>query len=275
MVTDVANIQQLTGKQCRELLFMRSKKPKRIVPAFTYQALQDNTMVAPPKKYTDYQTIMYLKRPAKDTFFKIYWKRGDIPVTFSGKLLRKKNTKEFPLKWYCPPQNLDYCYYLPIFVDGLSDNDVEIRKLAQYGAMDLILKAPQKVLPVLPKLILPLKRAFNTRDKKIIIGALKVLQLMVLVGPCVGQALVPYYRQLLAVCNLYKNINVNLGNFIDPDRDCRIGDVIEDTLNILEHCGGPNAFINIKYMVPTYESSVYPRCENPPVKSTQDETKNT
>ncbi|XP_046805624.1 parkin coregulated gene protein isoform X2 [Lucilia cuprina] len=235
MVTDVANIQQLTGKQCRELLFMRSKKPKRIVPAFTYQALQDNTMVAPPKKIE-----LFKKRPAKDTFFKIYWKRGDIPVTFSGKLLRKKNTKEFPLKWYCPPQNLDYCYYLPIFVDGLSDNDVEIRKLAQYGAMDLILKAPQKVLPVLPKLILPLKRAFNTRDKKIIIGALKVLQLMVLV---------------------------------DPDRDCRIGDVIEDTLNILEHCGGPNAFINIKYMVPTYESSVYPRCENPPVKV--NDTKNT
>lgn len=59
---------------------------------------------------------------------------------------------------------------------------MEIRKLAQYGAMDLIIKASHKVLPVLPKLILPLKRAFNTRDKKIIIGALKVLQLMVLVG---------------------------------------------------------------------------------------------
>lgn len=81
----------------------------------------------------------------------------------------------------------------------------------------------------------------------------------VISGPCVGQALVPYYRQLLAVCNLYKNINVNLGNFIDPDREQRIADVIEDTLNILEHCGGPNAFINIKYMIPTYESSVYPR----------------
>lgn len=83
-----------------------------------------------------------------------------------------------------------------------------------------------------------------------------------MLGPCVGQALVPYYRQLLAVCNLYKNINVNLGNFVDADRDNRIGDVIEDTLNILEQCGGPNAFINIKYMVPTYESSVYPCFKN-------------
>lgn len=69
-----------------------------------------------------------------------------------------------------------------VFLFRLSDNNIEIRKLAQYGAMDLILKAPHQVLPVLPKLILPLKRSFNTRDKKIIIGALKVLQLMVLVG---------------------------------------------------------------------------------------------
>lgn len=85
--------------------------------------------------------------------------------------------------------------------------------------------------------------------------------------------MVPYYRQLLAVCNLYKNINVNLGNFIDPDRDCRIGDVIEDTLNILEHFGGPNAFINIKYMVPTYESSVYPQYKDITNKTVEDSNK--
>uniref|UniRef100_A0A1B0G2B9 Uncharacterized protein n=1 Tax=Glossina morsitans morsitans TaxID=37546 RepID=A0A1B0G2B9_GLOMM len=203
---------------------------------------------------------IFKKRVIAETFFKIFLRRGDIPVASSGKVLRK-NSKEYPVKWYCTPQDLDYCYYLPIFVDGLSDNDVEIRKLAQYGAMDLIRRAPHKILPVLPKLVLPLKRALNTRNKKIMIAALKVLQLMVLIGPCVGQALIPYYRQLLSPCNLYKNINVNLGHGIDPDRDRRIGDVIEDTLNSLEHCGGPNAFINIKYMVPTYESSIYPRCE--------------
>ncbi|XP_075144710.1 parkin coregulated gene protein homolog [Haematobia irritans] len=258
------NINHLTGKQCRELLYMKMKKPKRIVPAFTYQALQSNTVVEPPKK-----TDLFQKRPVKETFFRIYLRRGDIPVTHSGKIYSKKNAQNFPLKWFCTPQDLNYCYYLPIFIDGLSDSDIEIRRLAQFGAMDMILKAPHKILPVLPKTIIPFKRAFNTRDKKIIIGALKVLQLMVLVGPCVGQALVPYYRQLLAVCNLYKNMNVNLGNLIDPDRDRRIADVIEDTLNALEHCGGPNAFINIKYMIPTYESCVHPRyepskSENPP-----------
>jgi DNA-directed RNA polymerase III subunit RPC1 len=33
-----------------------------------------------------------------------------------------------------------------------------------------------------------------------------------------------------------------------------VGDLIQETLEILEQYGGEDAFINIKYMVPTYES---------------------
>ncbi|XP_004524551.1 parkin coregulated gene protein homolog [Ceratitis capitata] len=244
----------ITGKECRTFLIQRKNLPLRIVPAFTYQALQKNTVVEPPPKI-----YIYKKRPVKETLFKMYFRRGDIPAAKRIKGSGKGTNGS--VKWFCDPKELDYCYYLPIFVDGLADTDIDIRSLAQEAAMDLILKAPHKILPVLPKLILPFKRAFNTRDKRIIISALKVLQTMVLVGPCVGQALVPYYRQLLAVCNLYKNINVNLGSGVDPDRSRRIGDVIEDTLSLLETCGGPNAFINIKYMIPTYESSTHPICD--------------
>ena len=35
-----------------------------------------------------------------------------------------------------------------------------------------------------------------------------------------------------------------------------LGDVIQDTLEVLEKNGGDDAFINIKYMIPTYESCV-------------------
>lgn len=41
---------------------------------------------------------------------------------------------------------------------------------------------------------------------------------------------------------------------IDYDRVGRIGDIIDQTLNLLEHHGGPDAYINIKYLIPTYES---------------------
>jgi len=100
----------------------------------------------------------------------------------SGRSSKQDPTKERPVKWHCVPENLDYCYYLPIFVDGLADMDYDTRLLAVNGAIDLIMRSPKKVLPVLPKLILPLKRAFQTRDKRIIISALQVIQLMVRLG---------------------------------------------------------------------------------------------
>lgn len=72
----------------------------------------------------------------------------------------------------------------------------------------------------------------------------------------IGEALVPYYRQLLPVMNTFINKNKNLGDGIDYSQQKRenLGDLVHETLEILEMHGGENAFINIKYMVPTYES---------------------
>ena len=49
---------------------------------------------------------------------------------------------------------------------------------------------------------------------------------------------------------------VNCGDGIDYSQQKRenIGDLIQETLEALEFRGGEDAFINIKYMVPTYES---------------------
>lgn len=41
-----------------------------------------------------------------------------------------------------------------------------------------------------------MKTALNTREPRIICPTLKILQQMILLGPMVGQALVPYYRQV-------------------------------------------------------------------------------
>ena len=87
----------------------------------------------------------------------------------------------------------------------------------------------------------------------------------------VGEALVPYYRQILPILNIFKNMNLNSGDGkfilyrfypdlkflgIDYSQQKRenIGDLIQETLEAFERHGGPDAFINIKYMVPTYES---------------------
>lgn len=48
----------------------------------------------------------------------------------------------------------------------------------------------------------------------------------------------------------------NSGDGIDYSQQKRenIGDLIQETLEAFEMHGGEDAFINIKYMVPTYES---------------------
>jgi len=112
---------------------------------------------------------------------------------------------------------------------------------------------------VIPQLILPLKCALNTRDPEIIVVALKVIGKLVTSSVLAGEALVPYYRQLLPIFNLYRNHNMNLGDGIDygQRKKKNLGDLIQETLEIMEMNGGDDAFINIKYMIPTYESCVY------------------
>merc|ERR1712094_75402 len=84
-----------------------------------------------------------------------------------------------------------------------------------------------KILPVIPQLIIPLKVALNTRDHGIMCTTLKVLEAIVMSGDMME------YGQR-------KRLN--------------LGDLINHTLELFEQRGGEDAFINIKYMIPTYES---------------------
>ena len=74
----------------------------------------------------------------------------------------------------------------------------------------------------------------------------------------IGEALVPYYRQILPIFNIFRNSNANTGDKMEYSQRKRLnlGDLISETLELLEQTGGEDAFINIKYMIPTYESCV-------------------
>ena len=84
------------------------------------------------------------------------------------------------------------------------------------------------------------------------------MQQMVVSGEMIGEALVPYYRQILPIFNLFKNKNQNLGDGIDYGQQRRenLGELIAETLEHFEVHGGEDAFINIKYLVPVYQSVV-------------------
>jgi hypothetical protein len=67
-----------------------------------------------------------------------------------------------------------------------------------------------------------------------------VIQRLVTSSDLAGEALVPYYRQLLPIFNLYKNFNKNLGDQIDyaQRKKKNLGDLIQETLEIMEINGG-------------------------------------
>jgi hypothetical protein len=67
------------------------------------------------------------------------------------------------------------------------------------------------VLPVIPQLIIPIKTALNSRDPDIIGITLKILQKLVTCGEMIGEALVPYYRQILPIFNIFRSKNFNSG----------------------------------------------------------------
>jgi hypothetical protein len=195
----------------------------------------------------------YNVRPnKKPTEFRRFYDRGDLPlqVAFDG-ATRK-------VQWKVNFDKLDYHHYLPIFFDGVREQKEPYKFLARQGTYDLLAQGGPKILSVIPQLIIPIKTALNTRDQEIVCEMLKVLQKLVVSGDMIGEALVPYYRQILPVFNLLKNKNVNIGDGIDYSQQKRanVGDLIDETLELFEIHGGEDAFINIKYMIPTYESKV-------------------
>ncbi|KAL0211532.1 hypothetical protein RCL1_005158 [Eukaryota sp. TZLM3-RCL] len=193
----------------------------------------------------------FKKRPCAPSEFRRFYDRGDLPVSIdhSG----AGNTTH----WRIAIDQLDYHHYLPIFFDGLRETEEPYRFLAREGTIKLLKAGKNKILPVIPQLIIPIKNALNTRDPQIMCTMLEILQLLVASGEMIGEALVPYYRQILPVLNIFKNKNVHLQDQIEYGQRKRanLGDLIQETLERLEETGGPDAFLNIKYMIPTYESS--------------------
>ncbi|XP_019886783.2 LOW QUALITY PROTEIN: parkin coregulated gene protein homolog [Ooceraea biroi] len=250
------------------------KRKPRVVPAFTIQALQENTVVAKPPRCR-----LYKPRPPKPSTFRKFYKRGVFPISLENDGYNQK------IKWKISSdsvsaniEDLDFHHYLPMFFDGLTETEQPYKFLVEQGIADMLEHGGPKILPVVPQLIIPIKNALNTRMPEIICATMKALQRLVRSADCVGEALVPYFRQILPIPNLLKDRNgkrarlilfvctrmkikflaipVNLGEGIDysQQRGENAADVIQETLEILERYGGEDAFINIKYMVPTYES---------------------
>jgi hypothetical protein len=194
----------------------------------------------------------FKKRAVPPSEFRKFYERGDLPIAVEHKALGNK------IQWKVDIEKLDYHHYLPIFFDGLREKTEPYKFLAKQGVFDMLDAGGSKILPVIPQLIIPIKTSLNSRDPETLCTMLRVLQQLVLSGEMIGEALVPYYRQILPVFNIFRGKNKNIGDAIDygQQKKLNVGDLINETLELFEIHGGEDAFINIKYMIPTYESAV-------------------
>ncbi|KAM6405501.1 parkin coregulated gene protein isoform 3-T4 [Pluvialis apricaria] len=221
------------------------KSKQQVSDGFTVKAMMKNTVVRGPPLAGAFK-----ERPTKPTAFRKFYERGDFPIAL------EHDTKGNKINWKVEIEKLDYHYYLPLFFDGLCEMTFPYDFFARQGIHDMLEHGGNKILPVIPELIIPIKNALSLRNRQVICVTLKVLQHLVVSADMVGEALVPYYRQILPVLNIFKNMNVNSGDGIDYSQQKRenIGDLIQETLEAFERCGGETASINIKYMIPTYQS---------------------
>lgn len=118
-----------------------------------------------------------------------------------------------------------------MFFDGLCEIEHPYDFFARQGIHDMLEHGGTKILPVIPQLIVPIKSelrflvsfeiksfffvidALNTRNHKVICTTLKILQQLVMSAEMIGEALVPYYRQILPIFNLFKNWNCKSKKF--------------------------------------------------------------
>lgn len=63
-------------------------------------------------------------------------------------------------------EKLDYHYYLPLFFDGLCEMTFPYEFFARQGIHDMLEHGENKILPVIPQLIIPIKSRWRCGRKK-------------------------------------------------------------------------------------------------------------
>ncbi|XP_072822256.1 parkin coregulated gene protein isoform X3 [Vicugna pacos] len=205
----VAEKETLSLNKCPDKMPKRTKllaqqplpvhQPHSLVSeGFTVKAMMKNSVVRGPPTAGAFK-----ERPTKPTAFRKCYERGDFPVAL------EHDSKGNKIAWKVEIEKLDYHHYLPLFFDGLCEMTFPYEFFARQGIHDMLEHGGNKILSVIPQLIIPMKNALNLRNRQIICVTLKVLQHLVVSAEMVGEALVPYYRQILPILNMFKNMNVS------------------------------------------------------------------
>lgn len=81
----------------------------------------------------------------------MYYDRGDLPIKMEYLSGGEK------IAWTVDIDKLDFSLYLPLFFDGLSETKHPYKTYARQGVQDLLSSGGDKIYPVIPQLIIPIK----------------------------------------------------------------------------------------------------------------------
>ncbi|KAF4697588.1 hypothetical protein FOZ60_004461 [Perkinsus olseni] len=161
-----------------------------------------------------------------DTGFRAFYGRSDMPF-------KMKHDGRKTLQWKVPPDTVDYSVVLPIFIDGLREVQPlsSLKGEGRSPAADLI--EAYSSLEACSQQQRPQGHAKGALGHRVSCRRSAIEQALHLI-----------------------QVMVKSGDEMDFGSKRNLGAMIEDTLTVLETHGGEDAFINIKYMIPTYESRV-------------------
>ncbi|XP_004624713.1 PACRG-like protein [Octodon degus] len=142
------------------------------------------------------------------------------------------------LQWDCPPENLPFDPLLITLAEGLRETKHPYTFVSKEGFRELLLVrgAPEKTIPLLPRLVPVLRAALVHSDDEVFERGLSAL---VQLSVVVGSSLNDHLKHLLT--SLAKRL-----------MDKKFKEPITSALQKLEQHGGSGSLIIIKSKIPTY-----------------------
>lgn len=109
-------------------------------------------------------------------------------LIFSNYINRRARPHD--LWWMVDINMLDFEYYLPIFAHSLHEPSYPFDVIARDGIIQMLDAAKDRVLGVLPEVVLGIKKALNTDIPNVIMNACAVIQKLTTLTPLVALALI-------------------------------------------------------------------------------------
>ncbi|XP_051809590.1 parkin coregulated gene protein isoform X2 [Acanthochromis polyacanthus] len=126
---------------------MSKKNTEVKAEGFTVRSSLKNAVVVGPPAAGAFR-----ERPSKPTNFRKFYEHGAFPIALDH------DNKGNRIAWKVDIETLDYYHYLPLFFDGLCETAHPYEFFARQGIHDMLDHGGSKILPVIPQLIVPIKK---------------------------------------------------------------------------------------------------------------------